>query len=642
MADSQPVSGEAVTPTTGADVPGAGEHTDGNHNNEEIAEGDGGGRPSRETAFLTVGEQQRQTKVVADQEYFIRDLLAARAMLHPAVPCPHQGCDHVVANNDAVHLVDHIRHAHEESLTNTVRCPLQGCDDEAVYNSLPELACHILMAHQRRTVLPSFSELSQSLSSPEQSLSDPSPAPVGENPESPPAAQLPSPQSQLQQNQPLPQHTSPRVEFNPNPTAQAPNPTARAPRTYGLYSRDRTEQVREQTEQRTRYRDPRLTAAQPQLQEQPQVQEQPQLQEQPQSQITDDDRQAALLLAAMSGGQFPARKAAEDREPTPYSESEEETQSEGQGDALEAGARPDEPTTVTDPPFEPVACDHCSMCLRSLPNPQTKAPEDEPPFEDQWQAHVDPERNCRIPNKLGNRENIPNRSGWLRNTPKDRIINARKDYRNKNKDLFGHKFYPFEGKQPNSSLWKYDPNNKANRQNWNKPWPPEIEKRLREDAAREAEARTEAPGPSRAAARARPTATRRRKRQAPSDNAGYRTESESDSDDDLEPDVDDISPPKRRRVARLLPEEIPELEAGPEIKLEGEPEPQEQEPQLLVAEVQEETEQQVPPPRRLLLLQGASGGLLGNARKGDSRGGRFDFTVVIVCCFGSFIDRKIA
>lgn len=125
---------------------------------------------------------------------------------------------------------------------------------------------------------------------------------------------------------------------------------------------------------------------------------------------------------------------------------------------------------------------------------------------------------------------------------------ARKDYRDKNKDLFGHKFYPFDDKQPNSSLWQHDPNNDDNRESWNKPWPPAIEKRLREDAAREAEAQTEAPGPSRAAARARPTTARRRKRQAPSDNAEYRTESESDSDDDRELDVDDTRQLKRRRV----------------------------------------------------------------------------------------------
>uniref|UniRef100_A0A8H7NGM3 C2H2-type domain-containing protein n=1 Tax=Bionectria ochroleuca TaxID=29856 RepID=A0A8H7NGM3_BIOOC len=594
MADPQPVSGEAVTPTTGVDITGTGERIDGNHNSEEIEEGDAAELPSRETVCLTLREQGCQTEAMVDLENIAKDLLAGKAML-PDVPCPHQGCDHVVANNNAENLANHIREAHPESLTSTVqslvlRCPLQGCHDEAVYNSLPELADHILTAHQHRTVLPSFSDLSQSLSSPMQNLAGPSPAPVGKNPESPPAPQLPSPRSQLQQNQPPPQHSSPRVEFNPNPTAQAP-------RAYGLYSRDRTEQVGEQAEQRTRYGDPRLTAVQEQLQEQPQ------------SQMTDADREAALVLAAMSEAQPLARTAAEEREPS-HHPSEEEIQSEGQGDALEDAAGPSEPTTLTDPPFTPSPGDKCSMCLRSLPNPQAKAPEDEPSFESQWKAHVNPERNCRIPNKVGSHENLPNRSGWIKQHARgarDAVRDARKDYRNKNKDLFGHKFYPFDGKLPNSSFWKHDPNNNDNSESWNKPWPPAIEKRLREDAAREAEAQTEAPGPSRAAARARPTTARRRKRQAPSDNAEYRTESESDSDDDIEPDVDDTRQPKRRR-------EMPELEAGHELKLGVEPGPQDLEPQLLVAEVQEETEPQVPPPREVLLLQRAPGGLLGNAR----------------------------
>jgi hypothetical protein len=164
---------------------------------------------------------------------------------------------------------------------------------------------------------------------------------------------------------------------------------------------------------------------------------------------------------------------------------------------------------------------------------------------------------------VGSHENLPNRSGWIKQHARgarDAVRDARKDYRNKNKDLFGHKFYPFDGKLPNSSFWKHDPNNNDNSESWNKPWPPAIEKRLREDAAREAEAQTEAPGPSRAAARARPTTARRRKRQAPSDNAEYRTESESDSDDDIEPDVDDTRQPKRRRVGDSTYRPLPEAD----------------------------------------------------------------------------------
>lgn len=373
MADPQPVSGESVTSTTGVDVTGTGERIDGTHDSEEIEEGDDAGLPSRETVCLTLREQGDQTEAMVDLENIAKDLLAEKAML-PDVTCPHQGCDHVVANNNAENLANHIRDAHRESLTSTVqslvlRCPLQGCLGEAVYNSLPELADHILTAHQPRTLLPSFSDLSQSLSSPTQSLAGPSPAPVEVNQElTPPVAQLSSPRSQLQQNQPPPQHSSPRVESNPNSTAQAP-------RAYGLYSWDRTEQVGEQAEQRTRYGDPRLIAVQEQSQEQPQ------------SQINDVDREAALVLAAMSEAQPFARTAAEEPEPTPPSE--EEIQSEGQGDALEDAAGPSEPMTVTDPPFTPNPGDKCSMCLRSLPNPQKKAPEDEPSFESQWKVSLE-------------------------------------------------------------------------------------------------------------------------------------------------------------------------------------------------------------------------------------------------------------
>lgn len=98
--------------------------------------------------------------------------------------------------------------------------------------------------------------------------------------------------------------------------------------------------------------------------------------------------------------------------------------------------------------------------------------------------------------------------------------------------------------------------------------------------------------------------------------------------------------PTRSLTARPLLEEMPELEAGHELKLGVEPGPQDLEPQLLVAEVQEETEPQMPPPREVLLLQRAPGGLLGNARGGDSRVGRFDFTVAIVRCFALLIDCK--
>ncbi|KAK7219983.1 hypothetical protein V2G26_007986 [Clonostachys chloroleuca] len=89
----------------------------------------------------------------------------------------------------------------------------------------------------------------------------------------------------------------------------------------------------------------------------------------------------------MSEAQPFARTAAEEPEPTPPSE--EEIQSEGQGDALEDAAGPSEPMTVTDPPFTPNPGDKCSMCLRSLPNPQKKAPEDEPSFESQWKVSLE-------------------------------------------------------------------------------------------------------------------------------------------------------------------------------------------------------------------------------------------------------------
>ncbi|CAH0023914.1 unnamed protein product, partial [Clonostachys rhizophaga] len=466
---------------------------------EEEAEGDVGPLLSTDIDFYTTREQHS----------LVETLKKARPVVfHGGVPCPRQ----------------------------------EECHDQTLYNSLRVLVDHILDGHTNG-VLPPISNILQAVPSITQNLPDPSPAPVEKNQElAPPVAQPSSPQSQLQQNQPPPQHSSPRVESNPNPTAQAP-------RAYGLYSRDRTEQVGEQAEQRTRYGDPRLTAVQEQLQEQPQ------------SQITDDDREAALVLAAMSEAQPLARTAAEERQPTPPSE--EEIQSEGQGDSPEDAAGPSEPTTLTDPPFTPDPGDKCSMCLRSLPNPHKKTPKDEPSFESQWKAHVNPERNCRIPNKRGSHENLPNRSGWIGKRSRgarDAVRDAREDYRNKNKDLFGHKFYPFDGKQPYSSFWKHDPNNDDNSESWNKPWPPAIEKRLREDAAREAEAQTEAPGPSRAAASGRPTAARRRKRQEPSDNAEYRTESESDSDDDIEPDVDDTRQPKRRRVGDSTYRPLSEVE----------------------------------------------------------------------------------
>ncbi|CAH0053603.1 unnamed protein product, partial [Clonostachys solani] len=395
-----------------------------------------------------------------------------------------------------------------------VSCPLADrCHDEAVYNSAEDLADHIRHAHYPGAVLPSFRQFSQSLSSLTLSLSGPSPTSVRANHSSP----LPP----WNRDGALPEHSSPLVQHHPIPTAQSPlvlvqpnlNPTAQSPQPLAHYSQGRTVQVREQAQPRTQYGDPRLTA----------------VQEQAQREMTDIEKDVGMALLALGrlhpgagestaaqggnpvlqaqplAGTAPGGQAHDGNMHESAPHGEEQTQPEEEEDAPEAASQSSGPTTVPDPPFVPNPGDKCSMCLRSLPLEHIKPPKNaQPSFEAQWRAHENPEGNCGIPNKRGSNKNLPDRSGWIERS-KYAVAEARKAYRDPFEELFPNKFYPVHGGPKNSSYWEYDPNNESNRENWNKPWPPPVEKKLGEDAA-------------------------------------------PDPDDGIEPDPDETRPRKRRRA----------------------------------------------------------------------------------------------
>ncbi|VUC28490.1 unnamed protein product [Clonostachys rosea] len=501
---------------------------------EEVEEvGDVGPLLSTENVFLTVREQNRLRQTVQSVDY----------SLQGRVPCPVAGCQPGVLYDSLLDLANHIQEAHRGPVT----CPVRGCQFAVPYDRLLDLVQHALATHRQLNRLPSFRDISEGLPFLTQNQADlenghmeMDRSAIAREQSQPVPALIshPPPGHLVENNRLVPQHPSPRPQVV-------------------HYSQDQPAQFEEEEDE------PMIPyGAQPVTQ-----QGAPgtlALEQQFQHQRDDLELHASQALLALAShgprardsvalGRYPALGAqvlagtelGEQSQKASMEEStlhsEEQPQSGGQEDGAEPAAQTDEP-----PPFVPKGGDKCSMCMRSLPNKDPKG--NEPSFEFQWQAHVDPSRNCRIPNQRGDKKDIPNRSGWLEGqSSRGAVAEARKKYRNKRPEFY--KFYPCRKEYNNGSVWIEDPNNEANRENWDKPWPHEVERRLKGDSTQEAEAQGGAPGPSTATAGPQPRTAARSKRRAEAsdDNAEYQHQSDLDTADDLE-SGEESRPPKRRRV----------------------------------------------------------------------------------------------
>lgn len=112
---------------------------------------------------------------------------------------------------------------------------------------------------------------------------------------------------------------------------------------------------------------------------------------------------------------------------------------------------------------------YCSRCLRKAPisaNGGMSAKE-------QIDAHMDPDRSCRIRNAVGSIEiGLPNRSGWIPESMiRGQITEIRTEFRETYPE-YERTMYPLDPKHANASSWVSDPNNDSNSEAWGLPWPP--------------------------------------------------------------------------------------------------------------------------------------------------------------------------
>ncbi|KAF4436792.1 hypothetical protein F53441_13177 [Fusarium austroafricanum] len=128
-----------------------------------------------------------------------------------------------------------------------------------------------------------------------------------------------------------------------------------------------------------------------------------------------------------------------------------------------------------DPKFDPDDDMYCSKCLRKAPKKGGKSPNlSATERAEEIQAHIDPQRCCRIRSGVGSTKRLPNRSGWIKGsdlTKKGAIGNIKQRFRRRYPTYF-KTIYPTKGRDHYASLWRSDPNNLDNKVWWDIPWPP--------------------------------------------------------------------------------------------------------------------------------------------------------------------------
>ncbi|SPO06153.1 uncharacterized protein DNG_08842 [Cephalotrichum gorgonifer] len=175
-----------------------------------------------------------------------------------------------------------------------------------------------------------------------------------------------------------------------------------------------------------------------------------------------------------------------EREQGPAPAAEEGAVSEDQGGALIR--RRNSPVwdwvlgEQQDPEFVPLAGMYCSRCLRRVPGGKQVPRESDPSWREQFEAHMDPNRSCRIRRAAGHvgrgrglnnapEIGLPNRSGWLMEPDVKGKLGVIKAEFKRKYPLYARTVYPMDGKCTNS-VWREDPNNPMNEENWTRPWPP--------------------------------------------------------------------------------------------------------------------------------------------------------------------------
>ncbi|OHF04647.1 hypothetical protein CORC01_00118 [Colletotrichum orchidophilum] len=120
---------------------------------------------------------------------------------------------------------------------------------------------------------------------------------------------------------------------------------------------------------------------------------------------------------------------------------------------------------------------YCSRCFRKAPKKKAKRPrQDDPPRQEQIDAHSDPRRSCRIPPResyyrVDSQKNpiLPSRVGWIRKR-NAKFGDLRRAFIKDNPDLEKTMCPTDNSKNRTGNGWPWDPNNPINRDSWGLVW----------------------------------------------------------------------------------------------------------------------------------------------------------------------------
>ncbi|KAJ2970452.1 hypothetical protein NQ176_g8182 [Zarea fungicola] len=91
--------------------------------------------------------------------------------------------------------------------------------------------------------------------------------------------------------------------------------------------------------------------------------------------------------------------------------------------------------------------------------------------EHEYLQHIAQDRCCRIRNGIGSDENLPNRSGWIPAKLISKIGVMKSNFLAAH-PAYAKTLYPLLPSDARTNMWRSDPNNETNSDNWTLPWPP--------------------------------------------------------------------------------------------------------------------------------------------------------------------------